>query len=170
MAKRSNFDRFEKDRYLTIDPRAGDALAPYIEDIETYAEPCVGDFDLVEQLYWKGKNAVWTGDIETGQDALDLSEKDLNGVDAIITNPPWSRPILHKMILHFSSLRPTWLLFDAGWMFTKQSKDYIGLCTDIVPVGRLRWIPNTTMQGKDDCAWYKFDKTSKFRTVFHGRK
>ena len=30
-------------------------------------------------------------------------------------------------------------------------------CTDIVAVGRLRWIEGTTMSGKQNFAWYRFD-------------
>jgi hypothetical protein len=49
----------------------------------------------------------------------------LNGpgrsVRVTITNPPWDRKILHRLIERFSAVGPTWLLFDADWMHTKQS-------------------------------------------------
>ena len=45
------------------------------------------------------------------------------------------------MIEHFKSLKPTWLLFDADWMHTRQSvhlyemMKYIKYCSMIVSVG-----------------------------------
>ncbi len=52
----------------------------------------------------------------------------------------------------------TWFLFDANWVFTSQSRDLISqYCTDIVPIGRLIWIPDTQQAGKDDSCWYRFD-------------
>lgn len=78
--------------------------------------------------------------------------------DAIITNPPWSRKLLHPMIEKFMGIAPTWLLFDANWMFTKQARRYLPNCVKIVSVGRLKWIPDTTMSAKDDCAWFYFRK------------
>jgi hypothetical protein len=64
------------------------------------------------------------------------------------------------MIEHFSAMRPTWLLFDADWMHTLQSAPYMKWCRKIVSVGRVKWIPDSTMTGKDNCAWYLFDQSS----------
>ena len=70
------------------------------------------------------------------------------------------------MIEHFKSLKPTWLLFDADWMHTRQSREYIKYCSMIVSVGRIKWFGNMT--GKDNCAWYLFDKET-ISTKFIGR-
>ncbi len=169
MGKRSDFKRIEKDFYRTIDQRAVEALAPHVNPDWTYAEPCNGDGDLQRQLEAIDLQCEYEGDISTGQDALDLCEDDLLSCDYIITNPPWSRPILHAMITHFAALRPTWLLFDADWMHTKQSAPYMPLCKKIVSVGRLIWIPGTTMSGKDNVAWYCFDANHTGPTEFVGR-
>jgi hypothetical protein len=131
-----------------------------------YYEPCVGQKDLVDQLGFI--DCVGSSDIE--KDALTLTVDDLNEADMIITNPPWTRSILHPMINHFSSMKPTWLLFDSDWSHTKQSSVYMKeLCTDIVSVGRLVWIPGTKVSGKDNCSWYRFDKDKSDDTRFHGR-
>ena len=74
-----------------------------------------------------------------------------------------------RLILHFSSLKPTWLLFDADWAFNKRSGQYLEQCSDIVAVGRLRWIEGTTTTGKDNAAWYRFDARHFNGTIFHGR-
>ena len=83
-----------------------------------------------------------------------------------ITNPPWDRKILHPLIKHLSNMAPTWLLFDADWMHTRQSRKYIKHCSMIVSVGRIKWFGNMT--GKDNCAWYLFDKETT-STKFIGR-
>lgn len=165
MGKRSSFDRIEKDFYRSIDPRISSHLSPHIYVGTKYYEPCCGDGDLINQLDFL--NCVGHSDIE--KDALSLKEVDLSGAELIITNPPWTRSILHDMIIHFSSLRDTWLLFDADWMHTKQSSWFVNnLCTDIVSVGRLIWIPDTKVQGKDNCAWYKFSVNKNETTKFYG--
>ena len=156
MGKRSNFQRIDKDAYQTIDPRAVAALKPHLDGIKTFAEPCAGKGHLIVNLEMAGLRCIYASDIETGFDALDAD--DFGHIDAIITNPPWSRPILHAMIRHFQNLAPTWLLFDADWAHTKQAAPFLAQCSHIVSVGRLIWIPGTKMTGKDNCAWYRFDK------------
>jgi hypothetical protein len=56
----------------------------------TFAEPCAGDGDLIRHLESFRLRCVHSGDIATGQDALDLAPADINGAP-IITNPPFSR-------------------------------------------------------------------------------
>ncbi len=87
----------------------------------------------------------------------------------IITNPPFTRDILHPMIEKFTKLAPTWLLLDAGWMFTKQAQPYLKYCSRIVTIGRLKWIEGTNQTSKDDFAWYKFDRGFDGLTHFYGR-
>lgn len=169
MGKRSDFERVEKDFYRTIDPRAVAALALHLKPESWYVEPCVGEGDLKKALRKERHVCVYESDISFGRDALTLTEEDVYGADYIITNPPWSRPILHAMIDHFAALRPTWLLFDADWAHTLQSKPYMPKCAKIVSVGRLIWIPGTTMSGKDNCAWYLFDANHRGPTEFVGR-
>lgn len=168
MGKRSEFKRVDKDYYPTIDIRAWHALKPHLPKSFTYAEPCYGKGHLSRMI--EG-DATYVSDLEDdGIDALTLTHDDMCMSDYIITNPPWSRQILHQMIEHFSSLRPTWLLFDADWAHTKQSAPYMHLCSDIVSIGRLIWIEGTNTSGKDNCAWYKFDKNHNGPTIFHGRR
>lgn len=166
MGKRSDFERVEKDFYRTIDPRAVAALAPYLVSQTNFWEPCCGDMDLVSGLEAYGHSCIAASDISLGVDALSIAQC----VNPIITNPPWSRPILHSMIEHFTEIAPyVWLLFDADWAHTRQSAPYMARCTDIVSVGRLIWIPGTKMSGKDNCAWYRFSKDKAGPTKFHGR-
>jgi hypothetical protein len=166
LGKRSDFKRLDKDKYYTIDPRAVAALQPFLADREIFVEPCAGAGDLIDQLEALGHDCLYSCDIDPDgpkdmlcKDALTIDKFDVHFATSIITNPPWSRPILHQMIEHFVHLKPTWLLFDADWMHTAQAVPYLHYyCTDIVSVGRLKWIPGTTMQGKDNVCWYKFNQ------------
>lgn len=168
MGKRSDFERVPRDFY----PTPFEAVIPLLNCIHAplkFSEPCVGKYDLASHLIGQGLECVQASDIDTGTDALSLTLDDLNGADVIITNPPWDRKLLHPMIDHFRNMKPTWLLFDADWMHTKQSADYIGYCKRIVSVGRVKWIPDSKMTGKDNCCWYLFDKSPVMATEFEGR-
>lgn len=160
VGKRSDFQRRPMDDYPTIDPNAVTPLVPFLGNVLTFAEPCAGSGHLVRWLEAAGLVCVWSSDIADTDppiDALSLFPSDLEAADAIITNPPWTREILHRMIKHFQAIAPTWLLFDADWAHTKQSAPYIDQCSHIVAVGRLRWIEGTKMKGKDNCAWHRFE-------------
>ena len=172
MGKRSDFERKPRDFYPT--PFA--AVEPLIDHLPrefTFAEPCAGDGQLCRHLEHFGGVCMWASDIEPQLRGIaknnysDIGNKELYESDFIITNPPWDRKLLHPMIEFFTSKRKTWLLFDADWPHTKQSKNYISMCSKIVSVGRIKWFGNMT--GKDNCAWYLFDKKNNEPTKFYGR-
>jgi hypothetical protein len=172
MGKRSDFVRVERDFYPT--PLA--AVVPllwHLPCLFTYVEPCAGDGALCEALGRKPLFACdidpqWQGAIKA--DAMGITKPFL-WADYIITNPPWDRKVLHPMIEHFSAMRPTWLLFDADWVHTKQSARFMPYLRKIVSVGRVKWIPDSKMTGKDNCAWHLFDQTGVFNgpAIFHGQ-
>lgn len=178
MGKRSNFERNPRDYYVT--PKSAvEPLIPILRGmgIKTFVEPCAGNGKLIKHLEEENFKCVGSCDIEPQENSYDIKQHDAltlefdNKVsDCIITNPPWDRKILHPMIEHFSNQLPTWLLFDADWMHTKQSKLYIDRCRKIVSVGRAKWIEGSKQTGKDNCCWYLFDKPSSTnRTIFIGR-
>ena len=160
MGKRSDFERKPRDFY----PTPIEAVYPLLEHLEEdflFAEPCAGDGTLIEHLETKGV-CMWASDIEPQAKGIHRSPYDKLGFNEliesnyIITNPPCDRSILHPIIDFFAPQMPTWLLFDADWIHTKQSKPYMEMCHKIVSVGRIKWFGNMT--GKDNCAWYLFDK------------
>ncbi len=81
---------------------------------------------------------------------------ELYPIDAIISNTPWERDILHPMIRRFMTIAPTWLLFEADWAFTRQANEFMANCSHIVAVGRAKWVPGSDHSVKDNCAWYRF--------------
>ena len=170
MGKRSDFERKPRDFY----PTPIEAVYPLLEHLEEdflFAEPCAGDGTLIEHLETKGV-CMWASDIEPQAKGIHRSPYDKLGFNEliesnyIITNPPWDRSILHPIIDFFAPQMPTWLLFDADWIHTKQSKPYMEMCHKIVSVGRIKWFGNMT--GKDNCAWYLFDREVN-NTIFYGR-
>jgi hypothetical protein len=166
MGKRSNFERCEADFYPT--PYAAVVpLIPHLRGVRTFAEPCCGDRALVSHLESFGLCCVYAGDIATGQDALALDT--YGGADAIISNPPYTREAMHRLISHFHRIAPTWLLIDYDWAATKQAAPFVPYCSDIVSIGRVKWFENSKYTGKDNYAWYRFDIRHKRGPVFHGR-
>ena len=170
MGKRSDFERKPRDFY----PTPIEALKPLLEHLPVdflSAEPCAGNGALLEHLETKGI-CMWASDIEPQADGIhknDYSEIGYNELvesEYVITNPPWDRKILHPMIQYFAPRIRTWLLFDADWMHTKQSVPYMKMCSKIVSIGRIKWFGNMT--GKDNCAWYLFDREVN-NTIFYGR-
>lgn len=174
MGKRSDFERNPRDFYPTPF-EAVTPLLPHLQGISTFAEPCAGDGKLMDHLSVSGFTCSYACDIEPQRDGVeklscfDVSQP-LADADCIITNPPWDRKLLHPMIDHFRTLNDiTWLLFDADWVHTKQSRDLIQYCSKIVSVGRVKWIEGSKTTGKDNCAWYQFGK-HKTDAIFVGRR
>ena len=111
MGKRSSFERLPRDFYPT--PFAAvPPLIPHLAGVRTFAEPCAGDGALVRHLEAHGLRCTYHGDISDGRDALALTIEDVRGADAIVTNPPYRRDLMHALIRHFQTLLPTWLLLD----------------------------------------------------------
>jgi hypothetical protein len=165
----------EKDFYATIDP---DAIVPTLVSQlqgKTYAEPCYGDGDLEDQLM-EVATCKWRSDIRETvgsskvMDALDLTPKDLEDVDVIVTNPPYDWKLLKPLLDHLPTLKPTWLLLPADMMHNKRMAPYLKNCSIIASVGRLYWMDNK-VKGVDNYAWYKFHHPAwSFDTHFVGRE
>ena len=176
MGKRSNFERRKSDNYPTP-PEAVLPLLSHIRPGSSFHEPCVGEGQLVATLLEHGFICCGRSDCFQGvmyDSDWDASKRQYSSdvADFFITNPPWTREVLHPIIENLSKQKPTWLLLDTGWMFTKQAKPYLTDCRKIVTVGRLKWIPDSKMTGKDDCAWFLFDRVSvdyPKQTIFCGK-
>lgn len=167
--------RKKNDFYPTIDKRAIIPLIPFLPAGTIYAEPCAGAGDLMHLLeQYAGLICDWACDIEPHRryiarhNAMNITEADLARATCFITNPAWTRNLLHPMIRHLAQIAPTWFLFDASWSQTRQSKA-LGeqYCTDIVSIGRLRWFADTKNDPPDDCSWYRFSTDKSGPTRYH---
>ncbi len=172
MGKRSDFERIERDFYETP-LEAFLPLVPHLtQSDDDFIAPCVGGGLLVKHMNDAGFRCHYASDIEPGlawaerQDALTY---DFPRHHTFVENPPWDRKILHPLIERLSDRGKTWLLFDADWIHTRQSTPYLPRLRKIVSIGRVKWIPDSKMTGKDNCAWYCFTKPSGEPTQFYGR-
>jgi len=177
MSKRSNFDRKDKDFYET--PLAPvKALEPHLPKKFNFVDPCAGEGKIGEHLASIGFMMEQWWDCDKYPE--DYSNKCSIKADAtyytyrlksdfFITNPPWSRDILHPIIDNLAGQKPTWLLFDADWMHTKQSAEYMKYCVKVISIGRVKWFPDSKHVGKDNACWYLFHKNFAGQTEFYGR-
>lgn len=163
MGKRSAFPRVDKDLYRTTDPKPVERLLPWLRPGASFVEPCVGWGDLVGPLTRAGHEIRGRYDLVPrypGVEQLDarrLDSEHLRGADYIITNPPWTREVLHELVDVLPRLAPTWLLFDADWMHTSLAETRMRHCTAIVSVGRVKWFRHSPHAATDNCCWYLFD-------------
>jgi hypothetical protein len=175
MGKRSSFERRERDFYRT--PAAAvTPLLPHLMPRTRYVEPCAGDGSLIGHLSAAGHVCALAYDIEPlrsdvgRQDALTFRPQVDNApFDCFITNSPWTRSILHPLIDHLSDQAPTWLLFDADWVHTRQAGPFLPRLRRIVSVGRVKWIEDSPFTGKDNCAWHLFDARDTGAAAFFGQ-
>ena len=175
MTKRAfgKFPRRKLDQYDTPET-AVYPLFPHLPKVDFNVwEPCAGACSLAFALSsYPHCDIITVTDVEPRHSAV----VQMNALDAtmlprgsslIITNPPWERGILHKMIEHFRKMVPTWLLIDANWMHTKQASEHLEYCAKIVAIGRVSWMENDR-GGFDDSCWYLFE-SDRTKTTFHGR-
>jgi hypothetical protein len=155
-------------------------LLPHLEPGTRFIEPCAGDGRLIGYLQEHGHVCEGAWDIEPQDECIrQLDARYLvTGVDRhklkIITNPPWTRALLHPLIVHFAGQHDTWLLFDADWAHTQQANPYLRFCEKVVSVGRVRWLEGQESDRgndpKDNCAWYLFTAAPGRGPVFYGRQ
>ena len=172
MGKRSDFERVPRDYYPTP-IEAVKPLIPHLPQKGNFAEPCAGDGRLIRHIEeLSGMLGYWMTDIEPMADHIgdgDATTDKIVGCEVAITNPPWNRKILHPIIENLSNQLPTWLLFDADWMHTKQAVPFLPRLKRVVSIGRVKWIEGSNSTGKDNCCWYLFDKHNGIPTHFYGR-
>lgn len=171
MGKRSTFERRDRDFY----PTPAEAVPPLLRHLvprTRFVEPCAGDGALHDHLIAAGHICARAYDIEPRRSDIyradALRERVIN-FDCFITNPPWDRNVLHPLIVHLSDQAPTWLLFDADWVHTRQAAPFAPRLRRIVSVGRLKWIPDSPFTGKDNCAWHLFSAPAATACAFYPR-
>lgn len=180
MGKRSSFKKNPRDYYQTFDRRAGDALWYFLADIDTFAEPFVGNGALVHQLQENHNlRCMFKSDIEPQPDVsfgvnahvMDfrlVNETDLSNCDVMITNPPFTKGVFHEAIEHFTPMIDCWWLNQADYIFNKGSSQIIDkYVTDVVTIGRLKWFKDTNQSSVDNFVWIKTSRTKYGDTKFH---
>jgi hypothetical protein len=149
--------------FVTVEP-----LIPHLKAsrVNEFCDPCAGQGDLVRHLEFFGLRCTYAGDIETGQDALEIEHFDTPP----ITNPPFSRestPLLLAIIRHFIARAPcTWLLLPADRINNQNILPFLPHCSDMVVAGRDRWLQNGGT-GTTALAWFRFDRMHTSGPVVH---
>ena len=177
MGKRSNFARKALDTYDT--PNAAVApLLPHLPPKTRFIDPCAGAGDLVEHLIDAGH--VFNAGYDL-QPRADYIRQAIFWPPTVAPSRPKTSTLHHQSCRGSGSAfasddrplrsfdRPPGLLIDANWMFTAQAEPFLRYCSKIVTVGRVRWIPGSTMTGKDDCAWFLFEPEPVMFTQFIGK-
>jgi len=177
------FERAPRDLYptpysavLPLKSLLGDA--PF-----SYWEPCCAELQLVNNMdaILPKSKCLYASDLETNsgikKDVFSITKTDADslGVNYFITNPPWTNTSkdnfqLFRMIDHLASIRPTILLLNANLCWNESSWNGklapLPHCHWVKPIGRVKWIPDSAFSGKEDCAWYYFDKSSTMQHMF----
>ena len=177
MGKRSTFKRMARDFYPTP-ASAVQALLPHLDPDTSFDEPCAGNGQLVNVLQAEGLWCEGYSDIEpAAAGMLAISAFDLTECqgEMFITNPPW--PAKGKkgdptvaMALHLSDIAPTWFLLSADFAHNIYFSRLADRCVNIVSVGRVKWFEGEgSTPGKDNAAWYLFDRDWPGQTQFWGR-
>ena len=162
MGKRSNFPRHYRDDYATPD-EAFQPLVPFLK-WERIVEPCPGKGRLVKHMRKAGfKVSPVKADART-------HHYDLVGEVMFVTNPPWTREILHPIIVNLSDQAPTWLLMDADWAHLLCARPFLRRLRTIISIGRVKWFPDSGSVSLDNAAWYEFGYPSRRSTRFYGRQ
>jgi hypothetical protein len=97
MGKRSNFLRRANDDYPTP-AKAVCPLLPHAKEGRTFIEPCAGTSQLTKHLAEAGLIPLRSYDISQGYDARVIEYP--QDADFFITNPPWTRQLLHPIIVN----------------------------------------------------------------------
>jgi len=172
-------EKSPRDYYSTIDPDAIKPLLPYLHD-KKYYEPCGGSGELIT-LVNALSNAKCLGSCDIHplkegiiqKSCMSLSQKDLLGVDFLLSNPPFTKENLLPMIDHLASLKPTWLLLPADMLHNLYMVQHLRYCDIVLSVGRLCWFPDEKgkfVKGVDNYCFYRFDKEKiDCDTVIKGR-
>ena len=168
MGKRSDFKRRPRDFYPTPF-EAVKPLIPHLNGTRRFAEPCSGGNHLVQHLTKFGLECIYFGDKFNGKNAL-ARDRYGRGKYNIITNPPHSRAEMHELIEHFWDIAPTWLLIDLDWAANLQATRYLWRCTDMVVIGRVKWIANSKYTGKENYGWYRFDGDHRGGPRYHNNR
>jgi len=174
MTKRAQqFERRANDAYDTPF-QAAKPLIAHLPSSCYFVEPCAGKGDLIRHLEHFSHKCLHASDIAPRaagikrQSIFDVRLKKRYRNLFFITNPPWERAILHPIIRHLCPQAPTWLLFEADWMHTKQAAEFLPYCQKIVSIGRVKWIEGSASVGKDNMCWYRFDAQPTSRIDFIG--
>jgi hypothetical protein len=166
LGKRSDYKRVPQDLYETP-LSAVTALLPWLEPATRFVEPCVGRGALAEHLKRAGHILVGAHDLPDDARVMRYSAFKDDNVVAISNPPYWGRPRdLHALIGNVSDQATFWALLQHDWLANAGSGEIGSRVRRIVPVGRVKLIPDSPSTGMDNVVWVKFTRPSDEPAVF----
>jgi hypothetical protein len=171
MGKRTSLARVPQDFYRTP-AKALLPLLPFLSAGSRFVEPCAGDGALIRHLEAAGHVCVGAHDINpraAGIAVGNAADLEIPEGSIVITNPPWLWEWLLPVIANLSAQLPTWLLLNADLMHNVRAAVAMAHCSDVVSVGRVKWIEGSANTGMENAAWFRFQHRA-CPTVFHHRQ
>lgn len=197
MGKRSDLPRNARDFYATP-LKAALPLLPFInlDPPMNFIEPCAGDGRLIRHIEDNSSaRCVYASDIQPLPTVKGLRTEtyiNAHGFDtdwpeivsmspsnpsAFVTNPPFlnnkdSGFQLLRLIDTLSKVLPTILLLPADFAFNVRSAEVMTYATDVIPVGRVKWVEDSKFSSTENFAWFQFDQLQTRRTgpILHPRR
>ena len=186
MGKRSDFTRMKNDSYDTPTECVSHLVRmmalieghKYPGEPRRFVEPCAGRGALVDELESR-YGWVCTDKFDVEPRAPGVKKADFTKVTLkrlapasaiVVTNPPWTRLLLHALIDRLIEAEAeAYLLVDGNWLFTMQARFYMKHISHVGVIGRVRWIPKSPHLSKDDAIWIRIAKGRRKGPMFLGR-
>lgn len=90
----------------------------------------------------------------------------------VIANKKRKHPesdIQRAIVKHLAGIAPTWTLLPWDFAANVYFGGVAAWCSDIVPIGRVKWIPGSPSAGVDNCAWYRLDAQNRHPATVRAR-
>jgi hypothetical protein len=149
--QKRGFARRDRDSYDTP-PEAIAPLAALLQSPEPWVEPCAGCGNLVAAI----PNCVDSSDIAPRAPSIRQADAfDEHPILPVITNPPFN--LADQLLTHWLATAPhVWLLHPLGKIANRNWQWAMAHATDILPIGRVRWIAGTANGGYVDHVWVRY--------------
>lgn len=183
MSKRSALPRNARDFYSTP-IRATLPLLQFMDwgNPVKFIEPCAADGKLIRHLESQSAmKCVYASDIQPLPTVSNVNtpvhehgfKVDWHAINEalpikathFITNPPFlntkeSGFQLLDLIDTLSAVLPTILLLPTDFAFNVRSAEVIRYATDIIPIGRVKWVDDSKFSSTENFGWFIFDQNN----------
>ena len=150
------FDQYETPEWVTR------ALLPYIPKDSLIWEPACGSGKMARVL-----NADYMSDIQTGTDFLDATYLDASGIDAIITNPPYTKAteFIERALDLMDDRGFVAMLLRTDFDHAKSRRhlfaDHRAYKKKLVLTKRIQWFEDSKSSPSFNHAWFIWDWRNK---------
>lgn len=145
---------------------AAKPLGEFLPKGTKFIEPCAGAGDLIEHLEGFGHECVEASDSDpqfANPPFVELRDARLTAVGyaEVITNPPFSQPLLKPLMEYWVGRTSMWLLLPSDMLINKWFNQYAVYVDQIIPIGRVSWLGNG-QGGYENFVWAHFTTDPQF--------